>query len=259
MPVLLPIYMLHQVAPRHISGWEPHLFLTPAGLRRMILSLLQHGVHFVTMSEAWRLIGDGDPRPRAVALTFDDLGESFEEYVLPILVEFDLPATVFVISGMLRGEVPQNVVGLGNLPSCSSLRQWVDAGIEIGSHTYSHRILTELSPAELQRELDRAPLEDALGRPVTSLAYPRGSFDERVITAVAEAGYECACTTLRGNLHEERDRFQLKRIRAKESRGSLGLWYTLTRWYDFWNRRRAQKQRTSEVTRKHDANSLCSG
>lgn len=56
---------------------------------------------------------------------------------------------------------------------------------ELGWHTWSHRDLTKLSDEELRREVT-PPF------PMRAFAYPYGIFDDRVVAAVAAAGFTCA-------------------------------------------------------------------
>jgi peptidoglycan/xylan/chitin deacetylase (PgdA/CDA1 family) len=76
-------------------------------------------------------------------------------------------------------------------------------GMGIGSHTDSHRVLLTLPPAALAGELadSRAALEELLGEPVTTIAYPVGRAISQVVPvrqAVAAAGYELGFTTRPG-------------------------------------------------------------
>ena len=92
------------------------------------------------------------------------------------------------------------------------------AGVEIGSHTVSHPILTTTDDDELRRELrdSRARLGAELGREVELFCYPNGAFDERVRREAAGAGYLCAVTTEPG-LNERRgaDPLALRRVPAE--------------------------------------------
>ena len=77
------------------------------------------------------------------------------------------------------------------------------AGMGIGSHTRSHRVLQTLPPAELAAELreSRTTLEAQLGEPVTTIAYPVGkpiATSAAIRQAIAEAGYELGFTTRPG-------------------------------------------------------------
>jgi polysaccharide deacetylase len=78
------------------------------------------------------------------------------------------------------------------------LRAIGDMGMEIGSHTVTHPVLTTLSDAAIRREVfdSKRMLEDIVGRPVSSFSYPCGRFDRRVRAIVAEAGYTLARTTV---------------------------------------------------------------
>src|ERR1700735_2861958 len=70
------------------------------------------------------------------------------------------------------------------------------AGWEVGSHSRSHPHLTQLTDSALRDELvgSRELLEQRLGRPCRTLAYPYGDVDSRVVEATTLAGYAFACT-----------------------------------------------------------------
>jgi peptidoglycan/xylan/chitin deacetylase (PgdA/CDA1 family) len=77
------------------------------------------------------------------------------------------------------------------------LQALVDAGMSVGSHTLSHRMLATLNDEDLKTELEesRSTLSEQLACPITALAYPVGtrtSFDERSVRAAKDAGYEMA-------------------------------------------------------------------
>jgi peptidoglycan/xylan/chitin deacetylase (PgdA/CDA1 family) len=80
------------------------------------------------------------------------------------------------------------------------LRSLHAAGHEIGAHTLSHPILTQLDDDSLDRELraSKETLEGWLGEAVTGLAYPNGDHDTRVVDAARSVGFEYACTTAPG-------------------------------------------------------------
>lgn len=101
--------------------------------------------------------------------------------------------------------------------SWDQIREMSEAGIEFGSHTVSHPILSRLDDAELRRELveSRSCLEQRLGRPATVLAYPVGGFDEfneKVVQAAIAAGYGLGVSYVPGvNRPGDMDRFRLRR------------------------------------------------
>jgi len=89
--------------------------------------------------------------------------------------------------------------------------------VVFGSHTVNHENLSSLSDAAVRSELvqSKRTLEDNLGRPVKTFAYPYGglaSFDGRTVSAVKEAGYVCAFTTVQGKVTDkEAARFAIQR------------------------------------------------
>ncbi|MGA2470386.1 MAG: polysaccharide deacetylase family protein [Solirubrobacteraceae bacterium] len=69
--------------------------------------------------------------------------------------------------------------------------------VEVGAHTRTHPKLPSLSATDQAAELSgaRQRLEEVLGRPVHTLSYPFGAFDEDTLNAAQGSGYTHACTT----------------------------------------------------------------
>lgn len=106
--------------------------------------------------------------------------------------------------------------------SWDQARAMAAAGMEFGSHTVTHPILSKMGDAaKLRAELNesKAIIERETGRSVVALAYPVGGRDalnDTVIQATAEAGYRFAFTYQSGvNRLNESSRFQLKRLQVE--------------------------------------------
>lgn len=101
------------------------------------------------------------------------------------------------------------------------IREMSSSGIEFGSHTVSHPILSRLDDQELEHELaeSRRILELHLDRPAEVLAYPVGGaeeFNETVIKAARSAGYRLGVSYMHGvNCIEQLDHFRLRRHRVE--------------------------------------------
>lgn len=110
-------------------------------------------------------------RKSLVSLTFDDGREEQYSKFYPILDEYDLKATFYVVTERIGWK---GVVGWDELKTLHK------DGNEIGSHTHTHPHLTTLSNGELDFEFKKS--HDML-RPVdcSTLAYPYGEYDERVV------------------------------------------------------------------------------
>jgi peptidoglycan/xylan/chitin deacetylase (PgdA/CDA1 family) len=80
------------------------------------------------------------------------------------------------------------------------VREIATAGIGIGSHGCSHRILTRLKPEEVEEELVRskAEIEAHIGQEVQHLAYPDGAWNRALMALVAKAEYRTECLGVSG-------------------------------------------------------------
>jgi len=123
--------------------------------------------------------------PLRVAVTFDDGYRDTLAVAAPILLKYKIPFAVFVTAAFVRSGsslylIPAELRELADLP-----------GVTIGSHGSSHAPLADCDEAALWQEVDgsRRALEDMIGRPVTSIAYPHGSVNRRVRDAARRAGY----------------------------------------------------------------------
>jgi peptidoglycan/xylan/chitin deacetylase (PgdA/CDA1 family) len=106
------------------------------------------------------------------------------------------------------------------------MKQLPDLGIEIGSHTCSHPILTQLEQDAMKRELveSKRTIESCLGRPCTEFAYPNGGpadFDTRSRRQVIEAGYRCAVTTIKMRVPRGIEAFEIPRCTFTHNRISV--------------------------------------
>jgi peptidoglycan/xylan/chitin deacetylase (PgdA/CDA1 family) len=155
--------------------------------------------------------------PGAVALTFDDGFANLFEHALPVLARHGFPSTVFVVSGRCghRNRWEQTVKGIPDLDlmGWSELASAAAAGVSVGAHTVTHPFLTALREGDLERELAlcRATIEDRIGRPVESFAYPYGHADARV-RAAAGRHFRLACGTRLAFVREDSDLLELPRI-----------------------------------------------
>jgi peptidoglycan/xylan/chitin deacetylase (PgdA/CDA1 family) len=82
--------------------------------------------------------------------------------------------------------------------SASEISLMLDTGlIEIGAHTVSHPVLSQLTLAEQRAEIAQSR-DDCLalvGYKPKAFAYPYGEYNGDTISIVADAGFEIACTT----------------------------------------------------------------
>jgi len=130
----------------------------------------------------------------AVTLSFDD-GVSTDIPLLEKLNAWGLKGTFNVNSGMLGSGRHYS----GNTPYLEA-RQVAETyrGHEVAIHTVTHPFLERLDGSAIAREVldDRRALEDLVGYPVRGMAYPYGTYDDRVIEVLRALGIVYARTTV---------------------------------------------------------------
>ena len=94
-------------------------------------------------------------------------------------------------------EIPKSIREACRVMSWSQVQEMDAAGITVGSHTRTHRLLPTEPGLRVASELfgSRRIIEAALGREVRHLAYPDGQFSARCVEAADAAGYRYAYTT----------------------------------------------------------------
>lgn len=191
-PLLLAYHGVDEVT----AASDPHrLVVAPDDLRRHIDRLRRWGYDFVTFGTiADVLAADAGDARGLVALTFDDGFADNLRVLAPLLAAEDVPATVFAVPG-LAGAPHPDVEG-ARFATHDELRE-LARHVEVGAHSLRHRDLTELSEDEVVDDLTRCreELESLVGGTVDLLAYPYGSYDDRVVRAARRAGFRAACTT----------------------------------------------------------------
>jgi peptidoglycan/xylan/chitin deacetylase (PgdA/CDA1 family) len=106
------------------------------------------------------------------------------------------------------------------------IRILADAGMEIGSHTRTHPILTSLDVDEARSEIveSKHALEKIINRPVRYFAYPNGKpyedYMPEHVDIVRNAGFEAALSTAKGVVTASSDMFQLPRFTPWDSNPS---------------------------------------
>jgi peptidoglycan/xylan/chitin deacetylase (PgdA/CDA1 family) len=220
--VRVPILMYHYVEYVKDKGdtIRQSLSLTPYTFEQEVKTLLDAGYTFMTNAELADALSAKIPLPsKPIVLTFDDGYRDFYTDVYPILKKYHAKATAYIITGFL---------GYPNNMSAAQVKEIAyDGLVEIGAHTVHHAWLKGMQQKELVYEVTQSQktLEDLIGKPVVSFAYPYGVFDVPAIQAIAASGFTSAVSTIPGADQYQSHRFFLYRLRPGGKTGeSLLSW-----------------------------------
>jgi peptidoglycan/xylan/chitin deacetylase (PgdA/CDA1 family) len=103
------------------------------------------------------------------------------------------------------------------------------SGIEFGSHTVNHPILSRIPTEQVEFELrqSQSDLSSELRTPITSFAYPNGraaDYNDDVKSVLRRCGYTCAVTACTGFNTASTDRFEIRRGRPWQNEIELFRW-----------------------------------
>ncbi len=216
------ILMYHHVSPVSeipedparcgAEGWAYHT--TPETLSEHISFLRRRRHAFVPYSDYVAAIRRNGCAPRrAVTVTFDDGWLDNISHALPVLQAESVPAIFFLVSGELPSVPSSSFAGP------EGIRALLDAGMEIGGHTRTHRPLAMLKAEEAAEEIlgSVSDLEARHGASVRHFAYPGGSFNRSVARIAEESGIlESACSILPGPGNRRQSLYWLHRETVAE-------------------------------------------
>jgi peptidoglycan/xylan/chitin deacetylase (PgdA/CDA1 family) len=152
----------------------------------------------------------------SVILTFDDGWRGAFETALPMLQEFGIKATFFIT---------KDFVGHRGFCDRSLVSEAANAGMEIGVHGTTHRMLSGCSPEEIRWELSACKefLESLFQQQIVSASMPGGDWNKVIASCAKEIGLKLLCTSRPGVNKPEVSLYNLRRVAIRESTSSLDI------------------------------------
>lgn len=218
------------VVTYHAIGAPPSRVTAPARwLEDDLSALIDAGFSFASLDACAEWLAGRLVLPaRTAVITFDDGYASVVTVALPVLQRLQVPSAVFVVGGRigLDNQWPGQPGWVPSLPLLDGrmLRDLTEAGVTIGSHSWSHPRLPALGDEALHDELVGAAdrLEQAVDAPVRHLAYPYGPCGTREI-AKARSRFRTAATAVCRPVHQHSDPHALGRLDAHDLHGAARL------------------------------------
>jgi peptidoglycan/xylan/chitin deacetylase (PgdA/CDA1 family) len=122
----------------------------------------------------------------------------------------------------LPGSVAQAIAHADGFLHWQQAREMAAGGMEFGSHSSRHELLTMLRPEQVARELasSKEVLERELSSEAWTLSYPNGSEDADVRRLAAECGYRAGFGTEAGLVDPSDDRYAIRRVNVHQGSAS---------------------------------------
>lgn len=158
------------------------LFVRPSDLEAQFKALSEKNIETLFADEF------GPTSRKSVIFTFDDGYEDNYTYMFPLAKKYNVKVTVYMIGYKI--DKP------GYLSS-EQIKEMSDSGlVQFGSHTLDHPSLTGLSEQGIREQFSGTSwlISEITGKPVTTVAYPSGDYNETVMD-VAREFYQFAYTT----------------------------------------------------------------
>lgn len=184
------------------------------GFERQLSFMKEHGT-FIPFDEAIALLRSAAPiAGRYFCLSFDDGLKNCVTNALPILVSSQAPCMFFIATGYV-GLCLENFPNPFGYSAAVEFLTWDDCrtmislGMQIGSHTHSHRSLKALSAGEAAQEMQssKRQIESELQCSCDHFCAPRGIPDvdfikDRDPNIAKRLGYDSFATTKRGAMRQ---------------------------------------------------------
>lgn len=166
----------------------------------------------LSIQEIMTKLKQGNPTKTMIAITFDDGFKDHLSVAAPILKRFGFPATFFINANTDKiNKYERSFLNIKEILKLSKL------GFEIGNHSHSHSILTQIPKNEAKKDIKKGKkyLEDIIHKKIYSFSFPGGAYNDRLIRFVKDTGHKY-CIVGSALIKNEENSFYLIRSGARD-------------------------------------------
>lgn len=157
--------------------------------------------------------------PRTIALTFDNVNDAVLNNAVPLLLESNIPFTLFLSPGKLDDNTKS---GRGiTWDTIRSLKKEASVTLALTSYTYGH--IVELPEADILSDLNRAKarFREELGQEPEFFSYPYGEVSPALVGIISKSGFKAAFGQNSGVISPASDLFALPRFTITDEFGDV--------------------------------------
>lgn len=224
----VPILMYHHVGepPPAADAIRLDLTVLPSQFEAQLAYLSEEGYQTIHLSDLIMHLQMGRRLPpKPIVITFDDGYHDTFTNAYPLLKEYGFVATFFIIT-LLADE------GREEYLSWEEIKALHAAGMEIGSHTYTHPDLRGQPYDYVVWQIlgSKEAIEARTKEPVRLFAHPSGKYDQQVVEVLKSTGFWGAVAINQGAHQSSEQVFKSQRIRV---RGGYNM-YDFRYWLNYW-------------------------
>jgi peptidoglycan/xylan/chitin deacetylase (PgdA/CDA1 family) len=211
----VPILMYHYISipPEDANKYRVDLSIAPDAFREQMAYLADNGFETVDLYDlSLAITGKRDLPEKPVIITMDDGYRDNYENAFPILQEFGLSATFFVVTQPIDDG---NEIYL----TWEMAKEMANAGMRIEPHSKTHADLSSRDREYIVYEIlgSQESIAAHTGQTPRFFCYPGGRYDETTIEVVSDLDFWGAVTTEGGEWHGYDDRYEWSRIRMRST------------------------------------------
>lgn len=146
-------------------------------------------------SHGWNLASGDRIGANTLQVSFDDGYAALVPVCQQLLDDYGHAPIIYMPTGLIgktnEWDFPGRLYPLDHLNE-RQITSLANRSVQFGSHGITHSALTMMDPGKLSQELTESKecLEQVTGKPVRSISYPFGRFDQVVVHAAGESGYQ---------------------------------------------------------------------
>ncbi|MCB2295571.1 polysaccharide deacetylase family protein [Clostridium algoriphilum] len=199
----IPILMYHSISYEKGNT----LRISKENFRNQMKYLKYNNYTTLTLDELYSYMKENKNLPnKSIVITFDDGYKDNYTNAYPILKEFNLKATVFVITNAIDKDK--------NYLTSDEIKLMDKNNVRIESHTAAHEHLDKITFMDNVKSMtaSKSELEKILNRKINYIAYPFGEYNLSTIKAAKQTGYKLAFSTEYGWINKNNNIYSLGRI-----------------------------------------------
>lgn len=199
-PTGVPVLMYHSISQEKNND----AVISPERFTDQMEFLYKEGYNPVSLEQLYDyLTGQKGLPSKPVVITFDDGYRDTYEIALPVLKRYGFKSTLFIITADAERRL-----------TWKELAEMKAAGMDIASHSYTHRELGGMNPQQQAEEIvkSKEALDRNLKQDTRFFSFPNSSYSPETLRLLQEKGFKLAVTTEPGWAKPSDYPLALKRI-----------------------------------------------